>query len=135
MKTLQNNIKEVLEKDFTRTWDIISDITEGIKLDKTDTESRVAAQLTNAIGRWADARLYAYKALSDVSRSAERTMENLKNNFIVDSSFFDAGRFGYYLNEAKMFEQEIASMLFVVGVSSANRSLIFEKISATIEWN
>lgn len=134
METLKKNIQEVLQKDFTRTWDMISDITEGINLDKTETESRITHKLTNAIGRWADAQLYAYKALSDVSRSAERTMENLKNNFIVDSSFFDAGRFGYYLNEAKMFEQEIASMLFVVGVSSADRSLIFEKISATIEW-
>lgn len=134
METLKKNIQEVLEKDFTKTWDIISDITEGMQPDEKSIETRVTMQLTNAIGRWADARKYAYKALEDVSRSAERTMENLKNNFIVDSSFFDAGRFGYYLNEAKMFEQEIASMLFVLGVSSADRSLIFEKISATIEW-
>jgi hypothetical protein len=134
METLQNNIKEVLTKDFTRTWDMISAITEGMKLDKESTETRVTMQLTNAMGRWADARKYAYKALEDVSRSAERTKENLKNNFVVDSSFFDAGRFAHYQNEAKMFEQEIASMLFVLDLNAADRSLMFEKISATIEW-
>jgi hypothetical protein len=134
MKTLQNNIKEVLTKDFTRTWDIISGISEGIKLDKTDTESRVTHKLTNAIGRWADAQLYAYKAFADVSRSAERNMDQLKNNYIVDISFFDTGRCTYYLNEAKMFEQEIASMLFVLSISAADRVLLFSKISETIEW-
>ena len=63
METLKKNIQEVLEKDFTKTWDIISDITEGMQPDEKSIETRVTMQLTNAIGRWADARKYAYKRM------------------------------------------------------------------------
>jgi hypothetical protein len=135
METLKKNIQEVLEKDFTKTYDIISMITEGMKTaDADEIETKIAMQLSSAIGRWTDARQYAHKSLTNLVRAAEDHKRYIESNFVVDSCFIDSSRFESYVTEAKIFEKEIATMLYMIDLNAADRSLMFEKISATIEW-
>ena len=134
MKLLQKNIQKVLSNDFTKTYDIISMITEGMKTADTDIETKIAMQLSTAIGRWTDSRQYAHKSLTNLVRAAEDHKRYLESNFVVDSCFIDSSRFESYVTEAKIFEKEIATMLYMIDLNAADRSLMFEKISATIEW-
>lgn len=134
MKLLQKNIQQVLSNDLTRTYDIISMITAGMKNADTDIETKIAMQLSSAIGRWTDARQYAHKSLTNLIRAAEDHKRYIESNFVVDSCFIDSSKFDSYVTEAKIFEKEIATMLYMIDLNAADRSLMFEKISATIEW-
>jgi hypothetical protein len=134
MKLLQKNIQQVLSNDLTKTYDIISMITAGMKTADTDIETKIAMQLSSAIGRWTDARQYAHKSLTNLIRAAEDHKRYIESNFVVDSCFIDSSKFDSYVTEAKIFEKEIATMLYMIDLNAADRSLMFEKISATIEW-
>jgi hypothetical protein len=109
-------------------------ITAGMKNADTDIETKIAMQLSSAIGRWTDARQYAHKSLTNLIRAAEDHKRYIESNFVVDSCFIDSSKFDSYVTEAKIFEKEIATMLYMIDLNAADRSLMFEKISATIEW-
>jgi hypothetical protein len=135
METLNNNIQEVLQNDFENVYQIIRTIGKNIETTADDIESKIAYEILNSVGRMADARKYSNKALQQLINSAQDHQQYLKKGFSVDAAFINSNQFEHYVSETKKFEKELATLLYVTGVTASDISDFFAKINNTIEWN
>jgi hypothetical protein len=133
MKQVQSNILNALEKDFKSVWEIGGSITEGIESKETP-ESKIANQLQDAIWKWADARSYMAKTLSDMIRNAEYQRDSIQRGFRADAGFLNAQSFQHYIARAENYENQIINLMSICNFTGQETTALVTKINSLIGW-
>jgi hypothetical protein len=133
MKQLQRNISNALGERFNSVWQIGGSITEGIESNET-AESKIANQLQDAIWKWADARSYMAKTLSDMIRNAEYQRDSIQRGFRADAGFLNSQSFQHYMTRAENYENQIINLMNICNFTPQETTRLVNKINNMIEW-
>jgi hypothetical protein len=133
MKTLQSNIVYALQDNFNSVWQIGGSITEGIESSETP-ESKIANQLQDAIWKWADARSYMAKTLSDMIRNAEYQRDSIQRGFRADAGFLNTQSFQHYIARAENYENQIINLMSICNFTAQETTALVSKINSLIGW-